>query len=271
MSSRFAVSVPDAPGPVWAAVADAHGRRYFSDEFNHRVVVEDVSGETWTFGQRGRGAGDLRYPRGLAVLSQPTRPATRVFVADTWNHRIQVFDGTGALRFSFGGRGTRDGQFRAPADVIVASPSMPWEDDRGRNAAPPLLVVADEWNGRLQAFTPEGAWLATIGGRGQSRTARAGGSCQDGWPFFRLGAVSVPRDPVRLSWQAPWLTVVGANGRAHRIDLAAALLPTREQWVATAPRAERSHARRFFTMKGHGRRAVPAGVLLAIAPDRPVC
>ena len=80
-------------------MVDARGRQYFTDEFNHRVVVEDVTGRTWSFGQPGHGAGDLRFPRGLAIESASTLEATRVFVADTWNHRIQVFDGTGRLQF----------------------------------------------------------------------------------------------------------------------------------------------------------------------------
>ena len=67
-------------GLAWASVTDSHGRQYFTDEFNHRVVVEDLSGRTWTFGTAGRGAGDLRFPRGLAVRSHQTLSGTRVFV-----------------------------------------------------------------------------------------------------------------------------------------------------------------------------------------------
>jgi hypothetical protein len=264
MSSRSARTVADASGPIWASVADAHGRRFLTDEFNHRVVVEDGAGRAWTFGQRGSGAGDLRFPRGLALISHRRLPDARVFIADTGNHRIQVFDGTGALRFAFGGRGKSDGQFRAPADVVIASPALPREGDRAVGAALPLVVVADQWNSRLQVFTPEGVWLATIGGRGQLAGEASPG--QDGWPFFRLGPVSVPRDPVRLSWQAPGLTVVGGSGHVQRIDLAAAMLPTAEQWHATASDAERDLARRYFALRRLGGRVPSAEVMLAVMP-----
>ena len=117
-------------GLAWASVTDSQGRQYFTDEFNHRVVVEDLSGRTWTFGTAGRGAGDLRFPRGLAVRAHQSLSGTRVFVADTWNHRVQVFDGTGRPLFAFGGFGTADGQMSAPADLTIATVELPWEGDR---------------------------------------------------------------------------------------------------------------------------------------------
>jgi len=263
-TARTSRSTSEA-GLAWASVVDAHGRHYFSDEFNHRIVVEDLAGSTWSFGQPGQGAGDLRFPRGLAIQSASNSEATRIFVADSWNHRIQVFDGTGRLRFAFGGRGNKDGQFHAPADLVIAYPALPGEGERGAREALPVLVVADQWNSRIQVFTLEGAWLATLGGR--TSTRRDSGATLEAWPFFRTGTVGVPRDPVRLSWQGSWLTVVGGNGRAHQLDLAAALLPTFDEWQQTAPVAERAHARRYFGLSRNGRRQVPAGVLQALAID----
>ena len=251
-------------GLAWASVVDTHGCQYFTDEFNHRVVVEDVAGRSWSFGQPGLGAGDLRFPRGLAVESATTAEATRVFVADTWNHRIQVFDGTGRLRFAFGGRGTGNGQFHAPAGVVIAYPALPGEGERGAREALPVLVVADQWNSRLQVFTLEGAWLATLGGR---TGVRATSDDAGAWPFFRMGTVAVPRDPVRLSWQSSTLIVVGGNGRAYPVDLAAAMLPTFDLWQQTASAAERAHARRYFNLSRHNRRDVPPAVLQALSLD----
>lgn len=258
--SRASSSISQT-GLAWASVVDAHGRQYFTDEFNHRVVAHDIAGRTRSFGQPGNGAGDLRFPRGLAVHSAATPEATRVFVADSWNHRIQVFDGTGRLCFAFGGRGDKDGQFRAPAGLVIATPALPGEGDRGSAAALPVLVVADQWNNRLQVFTLDGAWLATLGGR----TGVRGGDARQSFPFFRIGAVGVPRDPVRLSWQGPWLSVVGGNGRSHQLDLASALLPSFDQWQREAPAAERAHARRYFSLCRHSRRPVPSAVLQALS------
>jgi hypothetical protein len=261
-STRTSQSTSEA-GLAWASVIDAHGRQYFTDEFNHRVVVEDITGRTWSFGQPGPGAGDLRFPRGLALESAATPEATRVFVADTWNHRVQVFDGTGRLCFAFGGRGDKDGQFSAPADLVIARPELPWEGDGNRRQALPVLVVADQWNGRLQVFGLDGVWLSTIGGRNSSRSEP--GVTEQSCPFFRMGGIGVPRDPVRLSWRSPWLIVVGSNGREYRIDLAAALLPTFAEWLQTAPPAERAHARRYFSLSRHGRADTPAAVLQALS------
>ena len=263
LSSRLSRSATET-GLAWASVVDAHGRQYFSDEFNHRVVVEDVTGRTWSFGQPGHGAGDLRFPRGLAIESAATLEATRVFVADTWNHRIQVFDGAGRLQFAFGGRGNKAGQFHAPAGVVIAYPALPGEGERGAREALPVLVVADQWNSRVQVFTLEGAWLATLGRTGEVFQS---GAAAEAWPFFRMGSVGVPRDPVRLSWQGSCLTVVGSNGRAHQIDLAAALLPTFDHWQETATIAERAHARRYFSLTRNSRRQVPPAVLHALSLD----
>jgi hypothetical protein len=254
--------VADA-GLAWASVTDTHGRQYFTDEFNHRVVVEDLSGRTWTFGTPGRGAGDLRFPRGLAIASHQTLAGTRVFVADTWNHRVQVFDATGRPLFAFGGFGTGDGQLSAPADLAIATLELPWEGDRRSPETAQLLVVADQWNARLQVFTLDGIWLATLGGRHDGVVNRSAAGETN--PFFRTGAVGVPRDPVRLQWQGPWLRVTGGNGRTHQIDLATALLPTLNEWVVTAPAGERAHARRYFALVGHGRRALPAEVVQALS------
>lgn len=260
-------TVRTEPGLVWASVVDHTGRRYMTDEFNHRVVVEEPSGRTWCFGQEGSGAGDLLFPRGLAVMHGVSAQATRVFVADTWNHRVQVFDGAGRLVFGFGREGDGPGQFRAPADVIVARPDMPWEGERGVPEAPSVLVVADQCNARLQVFARDGVWLATLGGRKGDHVEEKG--TPRGWPFFRMGEPPVPRDPVRLSWNAPWLTVDAGNGRASRFDLAAALLPSFDEWVASAERAERARACRYFSLAGNLNRVLPPQLigLLSSSPD----
>lgn len=245
-------------GLAWASVTDPGGRMYLSDEFNHRIAIEDPHGQSTTFGSFGSGAGEFRFPRGLALVNGRTPKAARLFVADTWNHRVQVFDGRGALQYAFGGFGRGDGQMNAPSDLAIVSPQLPWETD---GVAAPMLVVADEWNQRLQVFTLDGAWLATLGGRSGAAAPAAQGQ---GWPFFRVNDVALPRDPVRLSWQAPWLTIVDGNGRASRLDLAAAMLPAFEDWLSASTPAERSHAQRYFHLQGDALRAVPSAVREAL-------
>jgi hypothetical protein len=115
----------------------------------------------------------------------------------------------------------------------------------------------------VQVFTLDGVWLATLGGRHEGTVDRAAAGLTN--PFFRTGAVGVPRDPVRLEWRAPWLRVTGGNGRAHQIDLASALLPTLGEWLETASSGERAHARRYFALAGHSGRTVPAEVVHALS------
>ena len=241
-------------GLAWASVTDAFGRLYLTDEFNHRVVVEGPHGHSAEFGRFGSGAGEFRFPRGLALIAGKTPSSTRLFVADTWNHRVQIFDGNGELQMAFGGFGHGDGQLHAPSDVVVATPQLPWETE---GTAVPMLVVADEWNQRLQVFTTDGAWLATLGGRAADAEPGLHGQ---GWPFFRVGGVALPRNPVRLSWQSPWLNIIDGNGRSSRLDLAAAMLPRFEEWLGASTPAERAHARRYFRLQGDALRAVPADV-----------
>lgn len=65
-------------------------------------------------GSRGTGAGHFTWPRGVAV-----GPDNIICVADSSNHRVQVFDSNGRFRFEFGSYGTNDGEFDCPAGVAV--------------------------------------------------------------------------------------------------------------------------------------------------------
>lgn len=253
-----AVGAPAGVGLSSGSAPDAFGCLYLIDECHHRVVIDCPRGELSAFGRFGCGAGEFRFPSGLAVIAGKTPTATRIFVADTWNHRVQVFDGRGELQMAFGGFGHADGQLHAPSDVAVVTPQLPWETD---GTSVPMLAVADEWNQRLQVFTTDGTWLATLGGHGVEAEP---GTHGQGWPFFRVGAVAVPRRPVRLSWQAPWLTVIDGNGRASHLELAAAMLPRFEEWLDACSPAERAHARRYFRRRAEALRALPAAVRAAL-------
>jgi DNA-binding beta-propeller fold protein YncE len=74
-------------------------------------------------------------PRGIAVDSQG-----RVFVADTGNKRIVVFDSDGKYLTEFGTPGLDPGQFDEPVGVAVANDGT--------------VYVTDTWNQRIQSFIP---------------------------------------------------------------------------------------------------------------------
>jgi DNA-binding beta-propeller fold protein YncE len=65
----------------------------------------------------------------------------RVYVADTGNKRIVVFDADGNAITEFGGTGFDPGQFDEPVGVTV-----------DRNGT---VYVVDTWNQRIQTFRPQ--------------------------------------------------------------------------------------------------------------------
>jgi DNA-binding beta-propeller fold protein YncE len=102
------------------------------------------------FGTQGSGEGQFDYPFDVAVLGD------RVYVADSHNNRVQVFDLAGNYLFQWGGTGTADGQFRRNRGVGTT----PFT---GTGAA---VFVSDAKNDRVQKFTPEGLHLASWGSIG---------------------------------------------------------------------------------------------------------
>ena len=90
------------------------------------------------------GVGQLSGPRGVT-----TDAAGNLYVADSLNHRIVVFDQDGALLRTVGSQGSGDGQLFEPSGVAV---------DAAGN-----LYVADTWNARIAKFAPDGTWIASWG------------------------------------------------------------------------------------------------------------
>ncbi len=98
-------------------------------------------------GGPGNGNGQFREPRGL------TQDATGYFyVADTFNHRIQVFKPNGDFAWKTGEQGAMEGQFKEPNDITI--------DRKTGN-----IFVADTWNHRVVLLDPKGSYVgaAAIG------------------------------------------------------------------------------------------------------------
>jgi predicted membrane-bound mannosyltransferase/DNA-binding beta-propeller fold protein YncE len=129
----------------WGVALDDGGHVYVADTWNARVQKFSPEGEfldAWgTAGQfsvgdpNGRGA--FFGPRGIAV-----GPAGYVYVTDTGNKRVQVFDDGGEFLWEFGGGGRNPGELNEPVGIAV--------DEEGR------VYVADAWNQRVQALSSEG-------------------------------------------------------------------------------------------------------------------
>jgi len=103
------------------------------------------------FGSLGTAPGQFTHPRNLAV-----GPDGNLYVVDTDNHRVQVFDSQGNFVRQWGSQGEADGQFKEPWGIAV--------DAEGN------VYVADTWNHRIQVFDSNGKFLrkwgffATTGG-----------------------------------------------------------------------------------------------------------
>ncbi|MBN1139865.1 MAG: hypothetical protein JXM73_25055, partial [Anaerolineae bacterium] len=119
---------------------DSSGTIYVADEGNDRVQVFNSNRQyVRTIGQTGSPGNDFgRFsswgPHRLAVDAQG-----RLYVSDSGNNRIQVFDSTGAYLTTISGSwGSRTGQFRGPFGLAV-----------GPDGA---VYVADRDNSRIQKF-----------------------------------------------------------------------------------------------------------------------
>jgi DNA-binding beta-propeller fold protein YncE len=129
--------------------------RYKASPFSEKKIEF-----TAKWGELGtEGAGKFNnWANGIALDS-----SGGVYVADTNNDRIQVFDPSGNFISSFGSRGKGPGQFNVPYDV---------ETDKDDN-----IFVLDTGNYRVQMFDSKWNFIAAWGsegdGDGQFRQANA--------------------------------------------------------------------------------------------------
>ena len=68
-----------------------------------------------------------------------------IYVADTYNNRVQNFSPTGRFITKWGCPGSGDGQFNGPMGIAV--------DGSGN------IYVADTFNNRIHKFSPDGAFI----------------------------------------------------------------------------------------------------------------
>jgi sugar lactone lactonase YvrE len=99
-------------------------------------------------GVPGDGEGQFAQPTNLAVAPDGT-----LYVADTLNNRIQVFNREGVFQRSIGSRGNGEGQFIEPRGIAVDADGT--------------LYIADTWNARIVKMSPDGQVLASWGSGNQ--------------------------------------------------------------------------------------------------------
>jgi DNA-binding beta-propeller fold protein YncE len=142
---------PDAREGQFMSIAGVavgpNGHSYIVDDGRHRVQFfspGSTSGDAQglflgQWGSQGSERGEFESPQGVAVGGDGA-----VYVADTLNHRIQVFGPIGKFLRSWGSRGTGNGQFNSPASIAVTGNRV---------------YVADAKNSRIQYFDLSGSYL----------------------------------------------------------------------------------------------------------------
>jgi ABC-type Fe3+ transport system permease subunit len=174
-----------------------------ADPLNEWLWVADRSGRIQRFDFEGRPlkswtlpSFDNGFPTGLTVA-----PDGRLFVADTHEHRVAIFDADGNLLDSFGSFGEHAGQFIFVTDVAFGADGRLYVSEFGGNdrvqvfdasfaflfefggfgsepghfnrpqslafsADGSELFVADAVNNRIQVFDPDGRFLRQFGTTG---------------------------------------------------------------------------------------------------------
>jgi sugar lactone lactonase YvrE len=149
-----AAPIPDGPAGV---ASDSLGTLYFSDPGKHRLTrIDGCDGSVAPVPCLGAGTGaptSVRYPRGLWI--SPARPS--LFVADSGNHRVQIFDLDTLQLVAIWGQanpgatprpGSQPGQFDTPWSLAG--------DGSGN------VYVVDYGNRRVQKFNAVGDVLPSF-------------------------------------------------------------------------------------------------------------
>lgn len=149
-------------GPQWfnrltSVAIDAGGQRLYAIDGGDagtgdpRVRVFDARDgrHLFDFGKRGSGPGEFAMPYDLAINRDG-----QVYVTDSGNCRIQIFDREGNYLKSFGTPGTSLGRFGRPKAIAI--------DAAGE------VYVADALSGNFQIFNSLGVAQIAIGSHGEN-------------------------------------------------------------------------------------------------------
>jgi sugar lactone lactonase YvrE len=178
----------DALASLWDHGLDAFSSGTLVDPYegNELVLLPDlVLNES---GSAAAAEGALSGPRNVEI-----GPDGRLFVADSGNHRIQVFDAGGQFSHGWGSFGAEPGQLNEPWGLAIGDE---------------FVYVADTWNHRIQKFTLDGELVGTFGASGSPS-----GNETDGG----LGLFFGPRDVLLLDDGRLLVTDTG-NHRLQLLD-----------------------------------------------------
>lgn len=130
--------------PIGVA-ADRDGNIYVSDAGLGRVAVFNKKGRFERFFE-----GAMERPTGVAIDLE----SSKIYVADTWAHRVYVYGLDGKRRLAIGGEGEAEENLHYPTHIALGP---------GGN-----LYVADTLNFKVKVFGPAGGLLRAFGIIGDS-------------------------------------------------------------------------------------------------------
>ena len=149
---RFGVSGNGAVGNP-NAIATNGTHLFVANTGTHRILIFDHDGNYVAqfagtgpgHNGLGNGTGEFNFPNGLTINS------THLFVADSENDRVQIFDHTGNYVSQFGSEGTGNGEFDYPRAITTTSAH---------------IFVTDRDNDRVQVFDHDGNYVSQFGSLG---------------------------------------------------------------------------------------------------------
>jgi DNA-binding beta-propeller fold protein YncE len=140
--------------PGGMAVDNENRFLYVADAALDQVIVYDADKLNLIrkIGTAGKGhtltePGQFSVPTNVALDAD-----NNLYVTDTYNNRVEIFDADGNFIRQFGKAGDRPGAFSRPKGIAVDVDGHVW--------------VADAVEDRVQCFTPEGQLLIWMGGHG---------------------------------------------------------------------------------------------------------
>jgi DNA-binding beta-propeller fold protein YncE len=141
--------------PAGLAIDNENRLLYVADSELDQILVYDADPPyklLRTIGKPGSkheltSPGDFSRPTNVAVDRDGN-----LYVTDTFNDRVEIFDADGTFVREFGKAGDGPGHFARPKGISIDSDGHVW--------------VADAVQDRVQVFTPEGKLLIYLGGHG---------------------------------------------------------------------------------------------------------
>ena len=145
----FSINSAQVPGGMWPTSLGigSTGSVYVAASVSSVIKLAPNGDYSMRWGTQGAGPGQFSGP-GPFAFDQ----AGNVYVADSYNDRIEKFDSSANFLTAWGSYGTGPGQFDYPEGLAV--------DSSGQ------VYVADSFNSRIEVFTSSGAFLRSFGSIG---------------------------------------------------------------------------------------------------------